>query len=153
MTIAVRLAERADDAFVEELAERTVMDSVPAFRHPAQVQVRFAIARLLGIVERQSHVTLIAHDGERRVGFAMLVDDLPDEVTSTPQAFIAYMAVEPEYHRRGVGTALLHAAETESRRRGLPYIALMVTEDNHAARALYERCGYVTERRLLCKAL
>jgi len=30
---------------------------------------------------------------------------------------------------------------------------LMVTEDNAAARAVYERAGYLTERRLLCKPL
>jgi ribosomal protein S18 acetylase RimI-like enzyme len=32
-------------------------------------------------------------------------------------------------------------------------MALMVTEENAAARRLYERAGYRTERRLLCKAL
>ena len=32
-------------------------------------------------------------------------------------------------------------------------MALMVTEENAAARALYERAGYRTERRLLCKTL
>jgi len=35
----------------------------------------------------------------------------------------------------------------------LPYMSLMVTEENEAARALYERAGYVTERRLLSKPL
>jgi ribosomal protein S18 acetylase RimI-like enzyme len=32
-------------------------------------------------------------------------------------------------------------------------MSLMVTDENAAARALYERAGYVTERRLLCKPL
>jgi hypothetical protein len=32
-------------------------------------------------------------------------------------------------------------------------MALMVTEDNLAARELYAQAGYATERRLLCKAL
>jgi hypothetical protein len=32
-------------------------------------------------------------------------------------------------------------------------MALMVTEDNGAARELYAQAGYVTERRLLCKPL
>ena len=82
-----------------------------------------------------------------------MLDDLPDEVTLLPQAFVAYMAVEPGVRRDGVGTALLAAAEDEARRRGLPYMALMVTEENAAARRLYERGGYRTERRLLCKPL
>ncbi len=54
---------------------------------------------------------------------------------------------------RGIGAALAAAAEDEARKRGLSYIALMVTEENRAARDLYERAGYVTERRLLCKIL
>jgi ribosomal protein S18 acetylase RimI-like enzyme len=32
-------------------------------------------------------------------------------------------------------------------------MALMVTEENEAARRLYEHAGYRTERRLLCKPL
>jgi len=82
-----------------------------------------------------------------------MLDTLPDEVTRMPQGFIAYMAVEPELRERGAGARLLEAAEREARKRGLPYVALMVTEENAAARALYERAGYLTERRLLCKVL
>ncbi len=82
-----------------------------------------------------------------------MLDDLPDDVTGDVQAFVAYMAVEPELRGRGIGAALLAAAEDEARKRGLSYIALMVTEENRAARDLYERAGYVTERRLLCKIL
>jgi GNAT superfamily N-acetyltransferase len=52
-----------------------------------------------------------------------------------------------------VGTALLAAAEDEARRRGLPYMALMVTDENAPALGLYARSGYRTERRLLCKPL
>lgn len=153
MNVAVRLGNSADRHFIERLAERTVMDSVPAFRHPQELMVHLALTRLLEIVENQSHVTLVAENGADPVGFLLLLDDLPDEVTSTPQAFVAYMAVEPELRGRGVGKALLDAAESEAKRRSLPYITLMVTEDNTAARRLYERGGYVTERRLLCKPL
>jgi ribosomal protein S18 acetylase RimI-like enzyme len=153
VSVAVRPGKEADRHFIESLAERTVMDSVASFRHPQQLMVRLALARLLEIVENQSHVTLIAEADGRLAGFLLLLDDLPDEVTSTPQAFIAYMAVEPELQRRGIGKALLEAAESEAKRRGLPYISLMVTEENAAARRLYEGGGYITERRLLCKPL
>jgi ribosomal protein S18 acetylase RimI-like enzyme len=78
---------------------------------------------------------------------------MPDEVTRMPQGFIAYMAVEPSARRYGIGSRLLSAAENEARRRGLPYMGLMVTDDNAAAREMYERAGYLTERRLLCKPL
>jgi len=122
-------------------------------RPASDASVREAFDRLCDIVETQSHATLIAEWDGKRVGFLLLLDELPDEVTLSPQGFMAYMAVEPDSRRAGIGRALLAAAEDEARRRGVPYMALMVTEENAAARHLYERSGYLTERRLLSKAL
>ena len=154
MTVAVRTAHvRGDAAFVKDLGRRTVMSSVATRRLASEREVYAAFEGLLETVEARAHATLIAESEGERVGFVMLIDDLPDEVTLLPQGFIAYMAVEPSCRQQGVGSALLVAAEDEVRRRGLPYMALMVTDENVAARALYERAGYVTERRLMCKAL
>jgi ribosomal protein S18 acetylase RimI-like enzyme len=129
------------------------MASVASLRPASEAQAREAFDRLCAIIDSQPHVTLIAQRDGERLGFLLLLDELPDEVTLLPQGFIAYMAVEPAARRKGVGTALLRAAEDEARRRGLPYIALMVTEENESARGLYERNDYRTERRLLCKPL
>jgi ribosomal protein S18 acetylase RimI-like enzyme len=158
VTLDVVLGERgaqaiADRAFIKALGRRCVMSSIGSLRRADAANAREAFDRLCDIVESQSHVTLIARRNGVRVGFLLLLDDLPDEVTLLPQAFVAYMAVEPSARQAGVGTALLAAAEYEARRRGLPYIALMVTEENGAARGLYDRNGYLTERRLLCKRL
>jgi ribosomal protein S18 acetylase RimI-like enzyme len=152
--VNVRAGTRgADEAFVADLARRTVLSSVSPLRPAPEPLVAGALERLLETVAGQSHRTLIAECDGERAGFALLLDELPDDVTAMPQGFIAYMAVEPSVRRHGVGSALLGAAENEARRCGLPYMALMVSEGNAAARALYERAGYVTERRLLCKAL
>jgi ribosomal protein S18 acetylase RimI-like enzyme len=153
--ICVRTSATGDEdrEFVKELGRRCAMASVGSMRRAPEPLVRDAFDRLCDIVWSQSHVTLIAQRGDRRVGFLLLLDELPDEVTLLPQAFVAYMAVEPEFRRGGVAAALLAAAEDEARRRRLPFIALMVTEENTAARALYDCSGYLTERRLLCKAL
>lgn len=159
VTVSVRLGERsgaraaADRAFVKALGRRSVMSSVSSLRPAPEPMVRAAFERLCDIVEDQSHVTLIAQRDNKPVGFLLMLDQLPDEVTSLPQGFIAYMAVEPRCRGEGVGTALLAAAENEARRRGLAYIALMVSQENEAARRLYTRSGYQTERRLLCKPL
>lgn len=159
MTVQVRrrAASGADAAsdrdFVQTLGRRTVMSSVSSLRHPTEPGARAAFERLCDIVVDQSHVTFIAHEKAERVGFLLLLDELPDEVTLIDQGFIAYMAVEPKWQGTGVGAALLTAAEDEARRRGLPFMALMVTEENEAARRLYEHAGYRTERRLMCKPL
>lgn len=157
--IHIRLGERtgthaaADRAFVNDLGRRSAVSSVGSLRPANDAKVREAFDRLTSIVESQSHVALIAERAGKRVGFLLLLDDLPDEVTLLRGGFVAYMAVEPDSWRSGVGSALLEAAEDEARRRRLPYIALMVSEENEAARGLYDRGGYRTERRLLCKQL
>jgi ribosomal protein S18 acetylase RimI-like enzyme len=143
----------ADRDFVQSLGRRTVMSSAGSMRRATEPAARLAFERLCEIVAGQSHVTFIAHQNGERLGFLLLLDQLPDEVTLMDQGFVAYMAVEPERQGTGVGTALLAAAEDEARRRGLPFIALMVTEENERGRRLYERAGYRTERRLLCKPL
>jgi ribosomal protein S18 acetylase RimI-like enzyme len=149
----IRAATGDDRGFIEDLGERTVMDSVSAMRRPHPPEVIRNFDRLLSIVNRRDHVALIAIADEVPVGFLLMLDSLPDEVTGEDQGFIAYMAVERALRRDGIGAALLARAEDEARERGLPYMALMVTEENAAARALYERAGYLTERRLLCKML
>jgi ribosomal protein S18 acetylase RimI-like enzyme len=151
--VTLRRGTRSDRAFLERLGSRTVMDSVSASRHPDPAMVLHNFERLLQVVESRSHATFIAEIDANPAGFVLLIDDLPDEVTGDAQGFVAYMAVERANRGQGVGAALLAAAEDEARRRGLPYMALMVTEENAAARALYEGAGYVTERRLLCKTL
>ncbi len=154
VNVTVRAASSgADETFVADLGRRTAAASVSSLRPAPEGLVENALERLLETVAAQSHRALIAEYGGERAGFVLLLDRLPDDVTSIPQGFVAYMAVEPSLRSRGIGTALLAAAEDEARRCGLPYIALMVTEENAAARALYERAGYATERRLLCKAL
>lgn len=149
--LSVGLGDLSDWPYVEDLGLRSAHKSRGRAAPEAFLQAGYE--RLLDLVASQSHVLLVARDGEHRVGFLILLDRLPDEVSLQPQGFIAYMAVEPEFAGKGAGTALLAAAEDEARRRGLPYISMMVTEANIPARRLYERAGYDTERRLLCKAL
>lgn len=151
--VNVRIAGRADRDFVEQLGSATLLSSVAAFRTAPMPMLERSFGRLLSIVYGQSHVGFLAQVDDRPVGFALLLDELPDEVTGMDQGFLAYMAVDPDLRREGAGAALLKAVEDEARKRRLPYVSLMVTEDNVAARALYERAGYITERRLLCKKL
>lgn len=153
MRLSIRVASEADAAFIESLGKRSAMASVTPLRRADPRDVFQSFDRLLEIVARRKHTSLVAADGGEPVGFLLLLHSLPDEVTGEDQAFVAYMAVEPARQGGGIGAALVAAAEDEARRLGLPYIALMVTEDNAPARALYDRAGYLTERRLLCKTL
>lgn len=153
MTIRVRAATEGDRPFIESLGKRTAMDSVSPLRRVDPAAVLENFERLLAIVEKREHLALIAEVDGTPAGFMLTLDSLPDEVTGDDQAFVVYMAVEHDARGAGIGSALLERAEDEARKRGAPYMALMVTEENAAARALYQRAGYRTERRLLCKTL
>ncbi len=149
----LRIGSAADHQFVAQLGARTLWDSVAPFRHADDTMLEASFDRLLQFVWEQSHVLLLALQDDRPVAFLLLLDGFPDEVTLMPQAFVAYMAVEPHHRRQGIATALLRRAEEMARERGLPYVALMVTENNRAAQRTYKAAGYLTERRLLCKPL
>jgi ribosomal protein S18 acetylase RimI-like enzyme len=150
--VAVRRGTVADRDFVREVGRRSATSSVSAVREARFDDVLVAFDRLLEFVYGRDHELLIADDGEP-LGFLLMLYDLPDEVTLTEQAFIAYTAVEPFARGRGVGRALLDAAESLARARGLHSLSLMVTEDNAPARALYDHAGFVTERRMMTKPL
>lgn len=151
--VVLRLGTAEDRMFVWELGAQTLWDSVAPFRTADDIMLRVSFERLLHFVWEQSHVLLLALRDDCPIGFLLLLDGFPDEVTLAPQAFVAYMAVEPRHRRKGIGASLLRRAEELARERGLPYVALMVTENNRAAQRTYEAAGYLTERRLLCKPL
>ncbi|MGH3219085.1 MAG: GNAT family N-acetyltransferase [Streptosporangiaceae bacterium] len=52
------------------------------------------------------------------------------------------MYVRPEARGRGVGEALVAAVFGWAQDRGAKTVHLWVTESNHHARALYQRCGF-----------
>jgi len=150
----VRVGSEADRAYVRDLGSRTLRDNVADFRDADDARLRESFDDLVRYVFATSHILLVAQGDEGKTcGFLLMLDTMPDEVTRTPQGFIAYMAVEPYARGRGIAGLLLRAAEEQARSRRLPTIGLMVTEDNAAARALYRAAGYKTERRLLCKTL
>ncbi len=153
LTLTIRLGGERDRQFIRELGLRTVAASASAVRSAPEGLLESSYERLIEFAFDQAPTIFIAETELRRLGFLILLDRIPDEVTGLPQGFIAYMAVEPEARRRGVAKRLLAAAEAEARERGLPHLSMMVTEDNVGARELYAQAGFVSERRLLCKPL
>ena len=150
---AIRAGTPRDVAWMIELGRRTLGDSVSGLREAEPARIAESFDRLIEFALAQSHVLLVAEDTLQPLGYILFLDAMPDEVTGSAQAFVVYVAVEPEARRRGIGRALFTAAEAAARDRGLPYLTFMVTEENLAARELYAQLGYATERRQLCKRL
>lgn len=82
-------------------------------------------------------LTLVETQRGRLRGYLLLVFR-----SSSSVARIYTIAVAARDRRRGVGAALLAAAERASRRRGCDRVRAEVRSDNRASLALFERNGY-----------
>ncbi|MDQ2817784.1 MAG: GNAT family N-acetyltransferase [Candidatus Eremiobacteraeota bacterium] len=153
MTIRVREGTPGDDPYIDALGELSAQTSVSPLRNVSQDQAALSFRSLrLSCRGRRGALVLVAERDGSRAGFLILLTDVPDEVTRQDQAFIAYMAVGPEYRRQGLGQALLDAAQAQAAQRRLPHISLMVTGANLHARSLYSKFGFAEERILMTKS-
>jgi len=59
------------------------------------------------------------------------------------EGHITTVGVAPEWHRRHIGTRLLHRAATEAPERGATSLTLEVRVSNHGAQELYRGFGFV----------
>lgn len=93
--------------------------------------------------ERGEAVYLVAREGEAILGGELLiVDGEAAGIFEARLPLLRHLYVEPAHRGRGVGTALMVAAEHEARVRGFTRISLVVGVDNPRARELYLRQGY-----------
>ncbi len=92
-----------------------------------------------------AHPTLLAHESERGdppIGFLTIWQH------SAAAAEVYVMAVMPDYHRRGVGRALLTAAERYLRATGVRFLQVKTLSEKHPdvgyqkTRAFYDAMGF-----------
>jgi ribosomal protein S18 acetylase RimI-like enzyme len=91
------------------------------------------------------------------IGYAQPTDPEPIDYASMPAPFVPLqelenlapgswyvnvLAVEPDERGKGIGAKLLGIADETARRGGLRSLSVIVSDANHGARRLYERCGY-----------
>jgi len=88
---------------------------------------------------------LVAEDASGApVGFVWLKTDR-DYFSDLQVGHVIDIAVTPDGEGRGIGRALLVAAERWAEEAGYPWLTLHVFEGNDRARRLYEKVGYVVE--------
>lgn len=94
----------------------------------------------------------VAEDADgRTVGFVSASRDV--NFTGEVQAYVGELAVAEEAEGRGVGRALMEAAESWARERGYGLVVLDTGAANVRARGFYARLGYVEESVKLTKVL
>lgn len=91
--------------------------------------------------EQPTALVLLAFAGDQAIGVAVCFFGF-STFQARPLLNIHDLAVVPAWRGRGVGRALLTAAEARARRRGCCKLTLEVQDDNRRARAVYERFGF-----------
>jgi ribosomal protein S18 acetylase RimI-like enzyme len=96
-------------------------------------------ARIAGLLAAGDTVALLAGDGPDGVAVLRF---RPSLWTAGLECHLAEIYVAPAARGRGLGRALLEAALAAAREQGADHIDLGTSEDDVAARALYEKLGF-----------
>ena len=145
MTWSVRRLRAVDDAQIEALAD-VLVDCVEggasvSFMHPLTRERAVAFWRRVAEgVAADGRALLVAEDERGICGTVQLVFDLPEN--QPHRADVAKTLVHRRARRRGLGAALLRAAEATARESGRTLLVLDTVTGADGAR-LYERLGWV----------
>jgi GNAT superfamily N-acetyltransferase len=143
--VRVREARSDDRDFVLGLAPELLAFGPPAWRDARQmtpVDIR-VIGEAVDGRSPGSHVLVAEDERGRPLGFIHVTEE--QDYYAGACGHIGDVVVAREARGRGVGTALLAAAEQWARARGYRLLTLNVFIDNAAARSVYERAGYTPE--------
>jgi ribosomal protein S18 acetylase RimI-like enzyme len=140
--LAIRPARPGDRDWILSLAPRLHDFNPPPWR-PRDVMDRAVTASIDGALTapEPDQTVLVAEEAAERVGFVHL-HAATDFHTGERHGHVSDIVVAPEAEGRGVGAALMAAAEDWGRAHGFRFLSLHVFDDNRRARALYQRLGY-----------
>lgn len=148
----IRPARANDAVFLERLAPRLAI-GIPPWRDEAAM-VATARGWLLADLERAGQdAAVFLAETLNGVPVGAVAVAHSQHFTGAPQAEVGELAVVEDWEGRGVGAALLAAAEDWARERALPFISLATGAANTHALSFYARHGYQREDVRLTKPL
>jgi GNAT superfamily N-acetyltransferase len=130
-TTSIRAATLDDAPALAALATHMGYPATPEAMHE----------RLARIVGRDDYETFVAERDGRAVGFVGVMHGL-SYVYDPPYARLLVLSVEPGERGRGMGAALVAAAERWARERGAAQLHLTTALHRDGAHRFYERLGY-----------
>ncbi len=134
MAVSIRLAEPSDAA----ACARLLHDFNTEYEEYTP-GVEWLEPRIRKLIEAGELTVLLAGDGPD--GFAQL-RFRPTVWNESLDAHLEELYVRPPLRGAGIGRALLEAAMREAGARGAKHLDLCTSDDDVAARGLYESCGF-----------
>lgn len=145
-------AEKADLPELASVAARTFPLACPpsatAENIAEFVAENLSEHRFADYLADPDRVVLIARDGARMAGYAMLIRGVPDDddvqraVALRPAVEVSKMYVVPESHGAGPSSALMTEALTVARDTGYRCAWLGVNQENRRAQSFYAKHGF-----------
>jgi ribosomal protein S18 acetylase RimI-like enzyme len=89
----------------------------------------------------QPELFLVAHDNQDLIGTCMGGFD-------GHRGWVYYVAVHPEFRRRGVASRMMHELESRLLNMRCPKVNLQIRDANPEAALFYESLGYAVEKRI-----
>jgi RimJ/RimL family protein N-acetyltransferase len=128
-----------------------------------QVQAGYLPAERAAEVIQQQREKFLPNDQDTPNHFFFTITDQDQKVgglwytvveqDGQRQLFVMDIQVYDAYRRCGYGTQAFGLMEEKAREMGITTISLHVFQHNHAARAMYEKLGYVGEGEKMSKEL
>jgi len=134
-------ADLADPAHARDVVAMTAAYAEDAMGNAGALPPDVLRRLVPALREHPTTVVLLAYVAGRAVGIATCFLGFTT-FAARPLLNIHDFAVLPEQRGRGVGRALLAAAEAAARRRGCVKLTLEVQERNTCARRVYEAAGF-----------
>ena len=126
----IRTASHQDIPEIQRLEDESFVDD--AFSH----------RRIAYLVKKAKSATLVYEDGGIRGYILLLLRN------DTSAARVYSICVHPAYRKKGIGAALMRAAEKLAKERKCTKMTLEVSESNSDAIALYRSFGFEAVRTL-----
>jgi len=119
-----------------DIVKASIFDltSLRKLEHESFDKDAWPLLDLIAVLTFANVIRLKAEQDNQMVGF-VAGDPRPNE----GWGWVATIAVDPRYKRRGIGTALLHECEKQL---GVPRVRLTVRLSNQIAISMYEKEGY-----------
>jgi diamine N-acetyltransferase len=149
MTIAIRRASNRDIGILSALnadVQAIHAEALPWLFKPAEPTM-FARACIADLLDRPEKLVLIAEADGTGAGYAYAEIIRRDETAfhyANDMVYLHHIGVRPDFRRTGVGTALIGAVRGAAKDNDIATVALDMWAFNAAARAFFQRHGFVT---------
>lgn len=149
----IQVGSKLDRALLVKFMQRTYQELLPDqdFAHLAQtVEQYFSNQTPLWWVELENSSGI--GQAVQRVA-CLWLGNAVDQVSGDRHTHIFLLYVDPDHRHQGIGSALMHRAETWAKARGDRQIGLQVFQSNQPALTFYQSLGYQAQAFWMVKPL